>query len=52
MMNTVEKRYGNLTEEDKDLLKEMRQLVERVSTLTNEISKTNKIDKGDTTSGG
>ena len=52
MMNTVEKRYGNLTEEDKELLNEMRQLVERVSTLTNEISKTNKLDTSDATSGG
>jgi len=52
MLETMERRYPNLTEADKEYIKETKELVAKVSDLTNELSKYVKQDGADASSGG
>lgn len=52
MLETMERRYPNLTPEDKEYINQTKELVARVSDLTNELSKYVKQDGADASSGG
>jgi hypothetical protein len=52
MLETMERRYPNLNAADKEYINQTKELVEKVSDLTNELSKYVKQDGADASSGG